>query len=580
MNRFIGKIKESFAYAGALRKTHPATFVILVLGTAVYFFRALLYGLLNISAFKPYKGELNDALDHLGLWMVLLFAASFLIEIIIPATKKSIKFSVIAVMALITFIHSGLLVGSFVFENGFEKLSGRIGDERLSMYTTGYLVIVFVLALFFSYQRIASEFTFAEYLMGVISGEFLISVIYTIVMIGVVTLTFVFTELLFGEFEDIFLPVCALVTGLYSVGAGALTIVRSEKETPKFVNVLFRYVLFGMSLVAYVIIYLYIIKITVLSSFPSNSVYSILTFLFCFSMPLAYLNSYLDEGWMGKISRILPIIFAPLLILQSYTVFARIGEYGLTPSRYLGIVFIIFEAVFILWFVLKRDLLKYILLLIAAVAFLMTFCPGSNALAVPKITQNLTLKRFISKDAADLSPKHRKRLYAAYDYLNNMDGGKDYLSKHYSDDQLASLTSGKDADDEYSYLSGSNTVYVNYECDGYTFDVSGYDTISLFECDFSDYDHGISVDRLDVDIKQMGNRYETLYDDERLMFDARKLAGLLMSEDYCDNQWEYESAPLIYDQSGMRYVITSARLSYDDAEGDLLMINIEGYLLR
>lgn len=578
MNRFIGKIKESFAYAGALRKTHPATFVILVLGTAVYFFRALLYGLLDISAFRPYKGDLNDALDHLGLWMVLLFAAVFLIEIIIPPAKIIIKITVIASMALITFIHSGLLVGSFVFENGFEKLADRIGDDRLSMYTTGYLVILFLLALFFIYQRLADEFTFAEYLMGVLSGEFLISVIYTMVMIGLVTLTFVFVELLFGDFEDIFLPLCVLVTGLYTVGAGTLTIVRSEKEIPRFVNVLFRYVLFGMSLAAYVIIYLYIIKITVLSDFPSNSVYAILTFLFCFSMPLAYLNSYLDEGWMGKLSRILPILFAPLLILQAYTVFARIGQYGLTPSRYLGIVFIIFEAVFILWFLFKRDRFKYVLLLIAAFAFLMTFCPGSNALAVPKFTQNLTLKRFISKDIDSLSSKQRRRLYAAYDYLNRMDGGKDYLKKRYTEDQLASLKN--DADDDYSYYSGSVTEYVNYECDSSAFDVSGYATVSLFECYVSDYDHGVSADKLDVKIKQMGNRYENASGEEAIVFNATDLADLLMSDDYSDDQWEYENSPLIYDENGRRYVITSASISYDESDDSLLMIDIEGYLLR
>ena len=117
MNRFIGKIKESFAYAGALRKTHPATFVILVLGTAVYFFRALLYGLLDISAFRPYKGDLNDALDHLGLWMVLLFAAVFLIEIIIPPSKKIIKITVIYPRTVIAFSIMSIVNKRFALGN-------------------------------------------------------------------------------------------------------------------------------------------------------------------------------------------------------------------------------------------------------------------------------------------------------------------------------------------------------------------------------------------------------------------------------------------------------------------------------
>ena len=574
MSKILQRIKTSLNYVGALKKVHPVTLFILILGTGCFFLWALFEELLDIGVIHAHHQDIQSTLLQLGLWMVLLFFAAFLMETVIPVTQKVARALILAIASTFTFVHAGLLMGSFIFSDAFTKMAARIGDSALTMHTIGFLLVMFLPTVHACYRRMAEERTFADYLMGVISGLFLVGVIYAVVMVGLLILTAIFTGLLVGEFEDIFLPIAVLVTGGYLVGASTLVLIKNEEEIPTFVDVLFRYILFGMSLAAYVIIYMYMIKILVLSAFPSNSVFSILTSLFCVSVPLAYLNSYKDAGRMGEVARILPRFYLPLMILQAYTVIVRIRQYGLTPSRYLGIALVVVEAVILVWFMKKRDTLPRILPILALIVFVLTFVPGVNALAMPRFAQNMTLQRLLSRDAAELDEREKSRLYAAYDYLKYMDDGKEFLKSRYTRAQLSEL----ERDDEEDSVYAGTTEYVSFDCEVYELDVEGYKSVRVF--DGYAYEDGspLQVDRVRLDIRQIGSAY-SVYTGEEYYFDATELVALLKNPDYRTHTEEYGQAPLIYDKGDSRYVITSASISYDTYTEKLASISVDGHLL-
>lgn len=576
MGKLIQRIKQSFGYARTLGRSHPVTFVVLILDTIVFTVLALTDGLLGrAKSIKDAVDCLEEMSAHAGLWFFMLLFAVFLMENILAKNKLILRIMITSVAAIVTYFLSALVVGTWFFKDTFSQMAKDIGNERLEIIVCGYFTVISVLIVFFCYQRNKDRFALSEYLMGVISGSFLISVIYAVVNIGLLTLTFVFTELLFGRFEDIFLPLFVLITGLYYGGALISVIANSEKEVPKFIIVLFRYVLFGMALAAYVIVYLYIIKIVFLSGIPSNSVYAILTSLFCFSIPLAYLNSYLDEGFFGRISKILPYIFAPLIILQTYTVAVRIGQYGLTESRYLGVIFICVEVMYIIWYAIKRDSIKYIFVGLAVLAFFMTIMPGTNALSVPRSSQKRTFAKLISVDVDDLSKKQTQKLLAAYDYIRCMDGGEDYLEDNYSKKELEAV---KELGAEKGSYHNSN-IYIDYRCRSSKLDVSDYDSIYVISVSEYRGKNYIPIDEMEMKVKELGsgNTADTAKD---VIFDATRLVKLLMSDDYDDNRDEYEATPIKFERSGQCFVITKASLSYDEITEEIQSLSIDGYLLR
>ncbi|MCR4787492.1 MAG: DUF4153 domain-containing protein [Lachnospiraceae bacterium] len=579
MGKLKDKIKSSFGFVKTLGKTHPVTFTVLIICTACFTLLGFFEGFLqHAKSIRSFVDDGTDILLHLGLWTIMILAAVFLMENTVKKGRILLKTVIVVVTSAVTYFFSAIITPPCYCEDFFKDLGHKIGSDRLAMITMGYFAILGVLSVYFCYRKLSDEFSFAEYLMGGISGGFLIGVIYTVVMIGAVTLTFVFTELLFGNFEDIFLPLCAIITGFYLGGASISVVVHSEKEVPKFVNILFRYVLFGMGLAAYIIVYLYIFKIVFLSKFPSNSVYSILTALFCSTIPIAYLNSYMEEGMIGKISKILPYVFIPLLILQSYTVFVRIGQYGLTPSRYAGVIFILFEMVYIIWYAIERDRLVHILVLISAVAFILTMLPGVNILAVPREVQNSTFKKLISMDIDDLSDRQIDHLVAAYDYLSDMEGGKDFLKERYTDEEIET------AKDLLRIGKGNQKQYEssNYMCRSVDIDVEDYEKISSFEYSESRSDDGMRIkDCKDLPISktEIGNQYKK---DENIVahFDARDLVTLLESEDYKDNISYYEEDPLVFEADGLCFVITKANINYDEESGNISYLKFSGFILR
>jgi len=87
--------------------------------------------------------------------------------------------------------------------------------------------------------------------------------------------------------------------------------------------------------------------------------------------------------------KFLPIAFIPALILQIISIALRIAQHGLTSARYIGVMVIIFEIVYLVFYILdeilhnKKVKLEKVLLIASLLIFIACFVPKINMYELP-----------------------------------------------------------------------------------------------------------------------------------------------------------------------------------------------------
>lgn len=156
-----------------------------------------------------------------------------------------------------------------------------------------------------------------------------------------------------------------------------------------------------LTILATAIIYMYMAKIIIIREIPANSIYRILAGLFIVAFPVwTAIHAFREEAKIiEKFCKILPISFIPFVLLQIYSIYARIDGNGLTPSRYIGIMFIVFEIIAIFLSLYKER--KYLIHTITAVSVIIaisTMLPIVNVQSASNISQSNRLKRLGEQD--------------------------------------------------------------------------------------------------------------------------------------------------------------------------------------
>ncbi|MBR5967148.1 MAG: DUF4153 domain-containing protein, partial [Lachnospiraceae bacterium] len=105
---------------------------------------------------------------------------------------------------------------------------------------------------------------------------------------------------------------------------------------------------------------------------PSNSVFGIISCLFAAGMVIWTLACGIGEdNFFCRTAKILPFVFIPCIILQAWSILIRIGDYGFTPQRYLGVMIVIFELIYMVFYFIRTVWKKDSVALIMWVAALM-----------------------------------------------------------------------------------------------------------------------------------------------------------------------------------------------------------------
>lgn len=471
--------------------------------------------------------------------------------------KKYISI-IIALLASI-FFHHYLNDNNILFNFGIEKTETIIGNTFACYIISLSLLIIYKLSK-------DSKIDVKEYLLKIFSESFIVGVTYIILNIGITAVAGIFiTLILDGKFYTIIVRLLILVLGLFYIPA--MISVFSNAENVKvnlFIEKLLLYVILPLTLIAMAIIYIYIAKILILRQIPKNVIGRILITIYIVAIPVWAMTTAVKKEKFKKIIRKIPYIYLPLMILEIYSILTRIYQYGFTPSRYLVIIFIVFQIISFFIIIMKEKYLRE-LLLILCVMTLIFFISPINYRVVSNLSQKNILDKYIENGIKfdDCLKEEQEKYRGAYEYLKKEYDGDEYINNQLTQEDIEKL------EDNKYYYDEKEHIYEKKEFKEW--DISGYSKIYDFKDDFK-YDD-------DIDIRNIKIIYGEEY--KEITINLSKFLEKVIEYDkksYRYNEYFEKNNIIIVDKSKKIY-ITYLSFSYD-SENKINNLNIQGYMLE
>ena len=365
---------------------------------------------------------------------VIIFAILFSIQInILGLSYASIQNETNMISELLLLTNS-VMTGSFltykILSNYNEKIPKRIIDSQLLKNVIPIILIIilhfisrgllilygqkdnysmqFILSLFFlsfTYLIIMTEknLPLHEYMTKVFLNSLLLFLFECIVATGIGILFYIYYALFgSGEWEHI-LTVYSFVFSIISFIGNFIIIDNINTKPNLFSKILIKYVMMTIVFIGFVFFYIYLIKIVINKSLPSNQVFLVCTILFSAGLSTSLMAKTFDEKTPYDLAiNYLPYAFIPALILQTISIFMRINQYGLTANRYFGITIIIFELIYIIFYIFKFNKLKYILIAENILLCISFYVPIINMYQLPNY-YNKFIKKEVSMSDSDNS---------------------------------------------------------------------------------------------------------------------------------------------------------------------------------
>ena len=493
-------------------------------------------------------------------------------------SKFLTSFAIIAVIAAINF---------FVAESYFKKKSARIYSyiigfaiagifERFVHYNAfgtsiyriliGYSIVAFLIGLFKVIKNSGLELS--KYCTRAFKNLFGTGVIYGILVVGfILIMTIAISLLTSGKDYEPVMRAQIAIFGLFLVPATLLSITNTEGESSKFIEAVISFVLLPLTALATIIIYIYMLKILALRQIPQNSIYRIIAGLFVVAFQVWVMTyEYKQKNKFVEVfSKIMPIAFIPLIGLQVYSIGARIGENGITPVRYMGVMFIIFEIIaIVLSIVNKRKYLTNALLVAAVLMAISTILPVVNMEEISNYNQASRLKNAWREGESftSLSSEEKATASSAYRYLLKQENSEKYLPKYLDKEELTEklIEHYSPYGDEDETYDEKRTTYkrVNYQYpDDEVITVDGYNCIKKFQV----YEYDINEENLES---------VSLYDTFNINLKDYVLGLIEANKNGDESAKEYIVSHRVHRVDDSRDIyITDVNLSYEvDLEGN------------
>lgn len=487
----------------------------------------------------------------------------------------------------------GTLFSEKFFKNNFVRAGGQIvsliialafrwiiNDEIYSNNLILMKIIITymsVIPLIILYKILKdSEVSVKEYAIRVLSNIGKTSTIYLLANVGILVVILVFVELILDGNDYNILPrTLILLLGGFYVPAMINAITDVKNETGKFMKILLTGILMPVALFLIGTLYLYVVKIMISGELLNKSLFFILSLTFTLAIPgVILLKNYEENKTVSVISNILFYSFIPLMILQIIAMNVRVGDYGLTESRYMGYLLIAFEIIFIALMIIKKS--KYLdkIILVFAGFIIFGVLSPFNIYDVPVYSQTARVKNMLKtvESFDELSTEEKNECKKAYVYVKNSIN-PEYLNRRltleeqmtienyvveYTDDNGVQT---RDYDYEYLSMYNTNTV-INIE---------GFKKLYKAEDEYR-YDEEVDVNNYEV--KDNDENIKVTVDIEnfiREMYKAEK-------ENTKETTFEKMRYLKTSDENVMFYV-TNFSVSYEMYSNKLENISVDGYLL-
>ncbi len=459
---------------------------------------------------------------------------------------------------------------------------GVITDKALSnniLLMKIYVTYLSVIPLLTVYKILKdSGVSVKEYAIRVLGNVSKTSAIYLLANLGILVVIAVFIELILdGNDYDILPRTLILLLGGFYVPAMINAITDIKQETGKFMKVLLTGILMPVALFLIGTLYLYVIKIMISGELLNKSLFFILSLTFTLSIPgVILLKNYEENKAVSVILNILFYSFIPLLILQIIAMNVRVGDYGLTESRYMGYLLIAFEIIFIALMIIKKA--KYLdkIILVFAGFIIFGLLTPFNVFDVPVYSQTARITNMLKtvESFDKLSTEQKNECKKAFRYVENSEN-PEYLYKKMTLENInaikdyAIVYTEKDEygyeirDYDYEYLSMYNT-YTAIDVDGYK---------KLYRAT-DEYRYDEEIDVNNYEIKDRENNIKVTVDVEefiRQMYEAEKTNTK-------ESKFE-EIRYLKTSSEDVVFYVTNFSVSYESYANKLEHVSFDGYLL-
>lgn len=535
------KVKDFFNRLTSNYKTYVkqymATNIVIIIATLVFTFA-------NFNAWSKFLTSF--------VIIAVIAAINFFVVESYFKEKKSKMYSCVAGFVI------AVVLERFAHYNVFGASASRI--------LTGYYIVAFLIGLFKVIKNSGLELS--KYCTRVFKNLFGTGVIYGILVVGfILIMTIAISLLTSGKDYEPVMRAQIAIFGLFLVPATLLSITNTEGESSKFIEAVISFVLLPLTALATIIIYIYMLKILALRQIPQNSIYRIIAGLFVVAFPVWVMTyEYKQKNKFVEVfSKIMPIAFIPLIGLQVYSIGARIGENGITPVRYMGVMFIIFEIIaIVLSIVNKRKYLTNAVLVAAVLMAISTILPVVNMEEISNYNQASRLKNAWRKGErfTSLSSEEKATASSAYRYLLRQENSEKYLPKYLDKEELTEklIEHYSPYGDEDETYDEKRTTYkrVNYQYpDDGVITVEGYNCIKKFQV----YEYDINEENLES---------VSLYDTFNINLKDYVLGLIEANKNGDESAKEYIVSHRVHRVDDSRDIyITDMNLSYEvDLEGN------------
>ena len=538
------------------------------------------------NKFINFKEMLKKLFEKYPLTLILIYLVTFIWAIFMDTDfVRKEWFQKILMFAIVW------VPGSFFAENFLEKGKKRIGtyaitavisyifvhfafvdkfEDTLIKWLVCYISSLVAGSAFLIIKK--SEKDFSEYVLKVAINVVKASFVYGIIALGIAMILWIFDVLIWDITSQYIGNIEILIFGIFYSTKIIYSLINLDEEVNKFFKNLVKFVLMPLLISAFAIIYLYIIKILLLRDIPKNQIFRIATSLFVVGGFIwTTMNYFKEEGTIYKISTKLPIIFSPFILLQIYTMGIRIVKNGVTPLRYAGMVFVLFEICYILVYILKKEKIQNLILVADALIIISILVPVINAFDVSDFSQINNLK--ILNQKTDLNDQDKAKINGAYYYLKDTKKGKKYIKDNLSQDQIDQIKQFKTSnsnnyryrDYEYIYLNKKNNI-----------NIKGYNYLTTVESLNND---NKNIEKAFIDVKFRNNDNDTVAS-ANLTNLVKEYIKIYENEGKDKLEKYFEEHSEIQIDQNKKLVLYNFSIRYGETESEIDYYNIRAYLME
>lgn len=294
----------------------------------------------------------------------------------------------------------------------------NISDNAVC-FTLCYILSMLSISIFIIYKK--SKLDFFEYMNIVLNNIFKTLIVSTVSLICISFILVLLTMI--SDIDYKFINLIYLLLGLYFLPNFIISFIDTKAKINNIYRGIGLFCILPLTIICTLIIYFYIFRLLIIKELPDNLIFALVLFVFIFGMISFFVSKSIDNKLSKIYCNIFPYIFVLPVVLQSYSLFVRISEYGLTPDRYISYMIIVLELIVLFLLAYKKGIkLENVLISIVIISIIISISPF-NLIKLPNISQQEILNENYNKSGQDYY-----KAIGAYEYLIDSEGGKKYIT--------------------------------------------------------------------------------------------------------------------------------------------------------